>query len=142
MPLILNCGYFYQMREESRSLQEVDPQKDPELVLDTIKALQDFEREEYQRLDAIKRAVKDGKAVSKYEIMYVVDRYEKLQQEAEYKKKVQWTLDVIKRLQQSMIGNFESLDVIKNRLEEGIILDEEKINYLKENWTQLRKIKK
>lgn len=139
MPLILNCEYFYQMREESGLLQ-IDSQKNPELVIDTVKALQDFEREEYQRLDVIKRAIKDGKAVSKYEIRHIVGRYEKLQQETEYEKKVQWTIDVIKRLQQSMIGNSESLDAIKDRLEEGIVLDKEEINYLKENWKLLRKI--
>ncbi|HET6458572.1 MAG TPA: hypothetical protein VFG24_06805 [Nitrosopumilaceae archaeon] len=129
------------MREESSLLQKMDPQKNPELVLDTVNALQEFERVEYQRLDDIKRAIKDGKTIPKHEIMNIVGRYEKLQHEAENKKKVQWTISVIKKLQQSMIGNFEIMDVIKNKLEEEITLDESEINYLKENWKQLRKIK-
>jgi len=140
MPLILKCDNFDMMREESRLFQQADPQKDPKLVMDTLRALQDFEIEEYQRLDKIKLAIKNGRTVPKNEIMHIVGRYEKLQQEAEYNKKVQWTLDVIKKLQHSMIGNSETLDTIQNKLEEGIILDEKEISYLKHNWKQLRKI--
>ena len=129
------------MREESGLLQKIYSEKVPEIVMETVTALQDIEREEFQRLDAIKRAIKEGQTVSKYEIRHVFGRYEKLQQETEYEKKVQWTMDVIKQLQQSKIGNFVWLDEIKNRLEEGIILDNEEINYLKENWQVLKKIK-
>ena len=129
------------MGKESVLLQE-DHQRNPELVLGMINALQDLEKEEYHRLDAVKSALQDGKTVSKYEIRHLVSTYEKLQQEAEYQIKVQWTLDVIKKLQQAKIGIFERLNEIQNRLEEGETLHEDEINYLKTNWKLLRKIEK
>ena len=126
------------MREESKLLQKVDPQKNPELVIGAIKALQDYEIEEYERLDAIRRALQIGKPVKKDEIRRLGALYEKLQYEAEYQGKVEWTLDVIKRLQESKIGNSARLDTIKTHLEDGRTVDREEINYLKEKWKQLR----
>ena len=129
------------MGNESILLQE-DNQRNPELVLGMINALQDLERDEYYRLDAVKRALRDGRTISKYEIRHLISTYEKLQQESEYQKKVQWTLDVIKQLQQAKIGIFEKLNEIQNKLEEGETLHEDEINYLKINWKLLRKIEK
>ncbi len=126
------------MGEELKLLQKVDPQKNPEQVIDAIKALQDYEIEEYERLDAIRRALQDGKPVKKDEIRRLGTMYEKLQQEAEYQRKVKWTLDVIKRLQESKIDNSQRLDAIKNLLEDGQTVDKEEISYLKEKWKKLR----
>jgi len=126
-------------KEEPKLLQEnLDLQKNPELIIGEIESLQDFELEEYARLDSIKRDLKDGKDVPKYKIKTLGDRYERLQQEDEYRRKVQWTLDVIKKLQDAQIGNSRRVGIIKDRLEEGSILDEKEIRYLKENWKLLK----
>jgi len=58
------------MREESKILQKVDPQKNPELVIGVIKALEDYEIEEYERLDAIRRALQTGKPIKKDNIKF------------------------------------------------------------------------
>jgi hypothetical protein len=129
------------MGNESILLQE-DNQRNPELVLGMINALQDLERDEYYRLEAIKRELRDGKTIPKYEIRRLISISEKLQKESEYQKKVQWTLDVIKQLQQAEMGIFERLNEIQNRLEEGETLHEDEINYLKINWKLLRTIEK
>ena len=127
-----------EMREESKALLKVDPQGNPSLVIGAIKELQEFERDEYARLDSIKKALEDGKPVSKYEILHVRAMYVKLQQEGEYQRKLDWSLDAIKMLQESKIGNFQKLDAIKNKLEEEKTLDDEEISYIKENYKQLR----
>ena len=53
-----------------QTITKVDSQKSPELVIDVIKALQDYEIEEYERLDAIRRALQTGKAVKKDNIKF------------------------------------------------------------------------
>jgi len=112
------------MREESKGLLKADPQGNPSLIIGAIKELQEFEQ--------------DGKPVSKYEILHVSAMYEKLQHEVEYQRKVDWTLDAIKRLQESKLGNFEKLNTIKHKLEEEKTLDEEETSYIKENYKRLR----
>ena len=126
------------MREESKALLKADPQGNPSLVIGAIKELQDYERDEYARLDSIKKTLEDGKPVSKHEISHVRAMYEKLEQEAEYQKKIDWTLDAIKMLQESKIGNFQKLDSIKNKLEEEKVLEQEEISYIRENYKRLR----
>ena len=126
------------MREESKALLKADPQGNPSLIIGAIKELQEFEKDEYARLDSIRKTIQDGKPVSKYEILHVSAMYEKLQHEVEYQRKVDWTLDAIKRLQESKLGNFEKLNAIKHKLEEEKTLDEEETSYIKENYKRLR----
>ena len=126
------------MREESKALLKADPQGNPSLIIGAIKELQEYEKDEYARLDSIRKALEDGKPVSKYEILHVRALYEKLQHEVEYQRKVDWTLDAIKRLQESKLGNFEKLNTIKHKLEEEKTLDEEETSYIKENYKRLR----
>ncbi len=126
------------MREEHKTLLKEDPQGNPSLVITAIKELQEFERDEYARLDYIKKDLLDGKPISKNEAMHVKHMYEKFQQEIEYQKKVSWTLNAIKRMQETKIGSSEKLDTIKNKLEEERNLDEQEISYIKEGYRQLR----
>ena len=126
------------MRDESWALLKSDPERNPSLVIGAIKELQEHERDESARLDSIRKALEGGNPVSKYEISHVRALYEKLQDQIEYKKKVAWTLDAIKRLQETKIGNFEILEVIKKKLEEEKTLDDQEKNYIKENYKRLR----
>ncbi len=125
--------------KDSQLQEDIDLHENPELIIGAIEALQDFEIEEYARLNAIKKALQDGKTVTKYQIKGLDARYERLQKEDSYRRRVQWTLDVIKKLQEAQIGNSKRFGIIKDRLEEGITLDEEEISYLKENWKLLWK---
>ena len=53
-----------------QNITKRDPQKNPELVIGVIKALEDYEIEEYERLDAIRRALQTGKPVKKENIKF------------------------------------------------------------------------
>ena len=54
--------------------------------------------------------------------------------------KIQWTLDVIKRLQEYEIGDPERINRIKKALEEGKQLDKDEIDYIKQKYNMLQKI--
>ena len=129
--------------DQSESFQGgIDLQGNPELVIGMIESLQDFEIEEYQRLNSIKKSLRYGRPVPKYKIAGLDARYVMLQRESEHQRKIQWTLDEIERFLRAKIGDPKRLHIIKSRLEEGKGVDEEEIRYLKENYKLLRKVVK
>ena len=68
----LICISRFNLSNEGRiqNITKRDPQKNPELVIGVIKALEDYEIEEYERLDAIRRALQTGKPVRKENIKF------------------------------------------------------------------------
>jgi len=120
-------------------LEDIDFEGNPELVIGMIESLQDFEIEEYQRLNAIKKALQSGKPVPKYKISGLDATYLRLQRESEHQGKIQWTLDIIESFLKVKIGDPKRLHILKNRLEEGREVDEKEISYLRENYKLLRK---
>lgn len=129
------------MKGQPGLLQEEDIQENPRLVLDMVRTVQNYAKEEYQALDGLKRDLEEGKTVSRYEISCLVDRYQGLQEEVTHQRKVRWTIDVIKRIQEAKIGNKEILDVIKSSLEDGRLLDKTEVGYVKDNWRMLQKVR-
>lgn len=121
-------------------LEDVGFETDPEMVIGMIESLQDFEIEEYQRLNAIKKALRRGRPVPKYKIIGLDARYLRLQHESEKQRKVQWTVDIIERLLRAKIGDPKRLRILKSRLEEGKTIDEQEVSYLRENYKLLRKV--
>ena len=120
-------------------LEDIDFEGNPELVIGMIESLQDFEIEEYQRLNAIKKALQSGKPVPKYKISGLDTTYLRLQRESEHQGKIQWTLDIIESFLKVKIGDPKRLHILKSRLEEGREVDEKEISYLRENYKLLRK---
>jgi len=120
-------------------LEDIDFEGNPELVIGMIESLQDFEIEEYQRLNAIKKALQSGKPVPKYKISGLDATYLRLQRESEHQGKIQWTLDIIESFLKVKIGDPKRLHILKSRLEEGREVDEKEISYLRENYKLLRK---
>jgi hypothetical protein len=128
------------MQEQPNLVQKQDIKENPRLVLDMVSAIQNYAKEEYQVLDALKRDLEEGKTISIYEISCLIDRYERLYDKEKQRQKILWTIDVINRLQDAKIGNREILDVMKHSLEEGRALDQSEIRYIKENWRLLPKV--
>lgn len=120
-------------------LEDIEFEGDPELVIGMIESLQDFEIEEYQRLNAIKKALRHGRPVPKYKIMGLDAKYLRLQHESEKQRKIQWTVDIIERFLRAKIGDPKRLHILKSRLEEGRVIDEQEVSYLRENYKLLRK---
>ena len=120
-------------------LEDIDFEGNPELVIGMIESLQDFEIEEYQRLNAIKKALQSGKPVPKYKISGLDATYLRLQRESEHQGKIQWTLDIIESFLKVKIGDPKRLHILKNRLEEGREVDEKELSYLREIYKLLRK---
>lgn len=120
-------------------LEDIDFEGNPELVIGMIESLQDFEIEEYQRLNAIKKALQSGKPVPKYKISGLDTTYLRLQRESEHQGKIQWTLDIIESFLKVKIGDPKRLHILKSRLEEGREVGEKEISYLRENYKLLRK---
>ena len=120
-------------------LEDIDFEGNPELVIGMIESLQDFEIEEYQRLNAIKKALQSGKPVPKYKISGLDATYLRLQRESEHQGKIQWTLDIIESFLKVKIGDPKRLHILKSRLEEGREVDEKELSYLRENYKLLRK---
>jgi len=54
--------------------------------------------------------------------------------------KINWTLDIIKKLQSQKIGDYARLDAIKHALENGRIIYESDKRYLKEKYKELQKL--
>ncbi len=119
--------------------QDIDFEGKPDLVIGMIESLQDYEIQEYQRLNSIKKALRAGRHVPRYKIMGLDTRYLMLQRECENQRKTLWTLDVIERFLRVKIGDPKKLRILKSRLEDGKTVDEQEIDYLKENYRLLRK---
>ena len=120
-------------------VNEADPETSREFILDMVKELLRFSEEEYQTLDVLRIELEEGKTISKPDFRRLLDKYEKLQEEEMHKKRIQWTLDIIKKLHQAKIGNKEMLDIAKDDLEQGRVLGQAEIIYIKENWKILQK---
>jgi len=129
------------LKEKSKQLQSiVDNQTKAQFALEAIKKLQESEMRSSERLDAIKKALQEGSPVAESELRFLNTKYEQLQQTVDNQRKVEWTLDVIKQLKESEIGNPQRLDAIKIALEEGRIVEESEVSYLKEKYKLLQKI--
>jgi hypothetical protein len=93
-----------------------------------------------ERLNGIKKNLEEGIAVDKAEVDYLKQNFKVLQKVLDEKKKIQWTFDLIQNLKANEIGNFDRLDIIKKKLEEGRPADKHEIEYLKEKHDMLQKI--
>src|SRR5437870_9818795 len=86
-------------------LEDIALEGNAEMIIGMIESLQDFEIEEYQRLNSIKKALRNGRPVPKYKIMGLDTRYVRLQHESEQQRKVQWTVNTIERFLRARIGD-------------------------------------
>ena len=120
-------------------LDEIGFEGESELIIGMIESLQDFEIEEFQRLNAIKKALRNGRPVPKFKIAGLDARYVRLQHESEKQRKIQWTVDIIERFLRTKVGDANRLHILKSRLEEGKTIDEQEVGYLRENYKLLRK---
>jgi len=129
------------LEEKSKQLQRIiDTQTKAELVMQAFNKLHESELRDSQRLDAIKKELQQGKQVAENEVNFLNTKYEELQQEIDHQKRVQWTIGVIKRLQEAEIGDHTRLEVIKSALEEGRSVEQGEVSYLKEQYKLLQQI--
>lgn len=129
------------LEEKSNQLQKiVENQRKTELALQALDKLHESELRDSERLNAIKKALQEGKPVTESEINFLNTRYAKLQQEIDHQKRTRWTMDVIKRLHEAEIGDYARLEAIKTALEEGKNVDQSEISYLKEKYKILQQI--
>ena len=129
------------LEEKSKQLQRIiDTQTKAELVMQAFNKLHESELRDSQRLDAIKKELQQGNQVAENEVNFLNAKYEELQQEIDRQKRVKWTIAMIKRLQETQIGDHTRLEVIKSALEEGRSVDQGEVSYLKEQYKLLRQI--
>src|SRR2546426_629521 len=110
--------------------RELEHQNKVEWTLETIKKLKEFGVGIPERLEKIKQLLEDEMPVSESEARYLREEYKVLTQMLSVKKKIDWTLGVIKDLQEMEIGNSERLLAIKRNLEARRPVPESEINYL------------
>src|SRR5947209_6144121 len=110
--------------------RELEHQNKIEWTLETIKKLKEFGVGIPERLEKIKQLLEDEMPVSESEARYLREEYKVLTQMLSVKKKIDWTLGVIKDLQEMEIGNSERLLAIKKNLEARRPVPESEINYL------------
>ena len=110
--------------------RELEHQNKVEWTLETIKKLKEFGVGIPERLEKIKQLLEDEMPVSESEARYLREEYKVLTQMLTVKKKIDWTLGVIKDLQEMEIGNSERLLGIKTNLEARRPVPESEINYL------------
>ena len=110
--------------------RELEHQNKVEWTLETIKKLKEFGVGIPERLEKIKQLLEDEMPVSENEARYLKEEYKVLTQMLSVKKKIDWTLGVIKDLQEMEIGNSERLLAIKTNLEARRPVPESEINYL------------
>ena len=129
------------LEEKSRQLQIVlENKRKAELAMQALDKLRGSELRDSERLGVIKKALQEGKPVGESEINFLNTKYEKLQKEIDYQNRVQWTINVIKRLHEEEIGEYARLEKIKTALEAGRNVDQSEISYLKEEYKILRQI--
>ena len=137
---LYECDKQY-LEEKSQQLQKIiDTQIKAELALQAFNELHESELSDSQRLGAIKKALQEGKQVAEGEINFLNTKYEELQQEIDRQKRVQWTIGMITRLQETEIGDQARLEVIKFSLKEGRSVDQGEISYLREKYKLLQQI--
>src|SRR3989442_718039 len=110
--------------------RELEHQNKIEWTLETIKKLKEFGVGIPEMLDKIKQLLEDEMPVPENEARYLREEYKVLTQMLTVKKKIDWTLGVIKDLQEMEIGNSERLLGIKTNLEARRPVPESEINYL------------
>jgi len=131
---------FLDIRHEKLK-QEINHQDQIQWTIEFIKRLEEEEIGNYEQLEKINAALEDDESISQSEIDYLKEKYAILQQ-IDADKKLQWTIDIIGKLQEFEIGNYKRLEKIKSALEKEGTVDPKEISYLKEKFSRLLVIKK
>ena len=127
--------------EKSKQFQQiVEIKRKTELTLQALNILHETAVRDSERLNAIKKALQEGKLVAESEIAFLNVKHEALKQEIDLQNRTKWTIDVIKRLHEEEIGDYARLASIKAALEEGRKVDQREISYLKEKYKILQQV--
>jgi chromosome segregation ATPase len=121
--------------------QEIDQQNQIQETISLIKKLHEEEIGDYTRLEKINILLEDDEIISQSDIDYLNEKHSMLQQ-IDANKKVNWTIDIITKLQEYEVGDYKRLEKIKTALENGHTVNPEEVSYLKEKFNQMLIIKK
>jgi hypothetical protein len=130
----------YVNAELEKIMQSIGGNNQVRWTLDVIRKMRENRIGQSDRLNMINRALEENRPVDKVEVDYLKQNYRILQKVLDEKKKIQWTLDLIKKLQENEIGNFDRMNIIKKTLEEGKPVGKHEIEYLQEKYSMLQKI--
>jgi hypothetical protein len=108
--------------------------------LHMINKLLDSEIGDTGRLRLIKQNILEGKPVVESDELYFKEKYEQFAQIDENEKTTREALVIIEKLKQAEIGNSERLDVIKEKLEQRIVLPIPDIRYFNEKAKELKRL--
>ena len=128
------------MEKVSAKLKEaIEHEKKAQWTLDLISQLKQAKIGHNSKLDQISRLVEAGKPVDESDRQYLMELQNHFHKVSEYKDKVTWSLDAIRKLQEAEIGHLGRLASIRHEIEQGNIISEKDQTYLNFRYEKLHR---
>ena len=117
--------------EDGRTLYHSDKKylQEKSILLEKI---EDEKRKSDEVLQFLnKSSLQEGRQATENEIRFLEIRNEKLKQEINHQTKIQWTIELIKRLYAEEIGDYKRLEKIMMALKDDASISQNDVDYLK-----------
>ncbi len=103
----------------------------------TIERLSEFGMGDKERLAKIKKLLDEEVTLSEDETGYIRKQHRLVQQAQSYKRKLEAVVDLVDKLQENEVGDYQRLEEIRQTIEERKHIPESEISYLKEKYRML-----
>ena len=128
------------LKQASTKFKEaVEHEKKVDWTLNLISQLKQAKIGDADKLDQITKSLKSGK-VGDVDVKYLMEKKMHLKKVVENKTKVSWSLDAIKKLQESEVRHSDKLEKIRHTVEQGKLISENEQNYLNARYEKLQRV--
>jgi hypothetical protein len=118
----------------------VHHQRELQWTASLIAQLKEAKIGDIKKLEQIKNSLQKGEIITENDQQYLKDKASYLTQILDCKKKVSWSINMIKKMQEAEIEYSRRLDAIRIKVEEGSYVSKEEINYANTRYEKLQKI--
>ncbi|HET6458574.1 MAG TPA: hypothetical protein VFG24_06815 [Nitrosopumilaceae archaeon] len=124
----------------SKFKQLGEQEKKSKWTLDLISQLREAKIGDSDKFDQITRTIKSGKAVDEIDKKYLMEKQMHFKKVVENKTKVSWSIDAIKKLQETEVKHSNKLEKIRHAVEQGKPISENEQTYLDARYEKLRHV--
>ncbi|HKC78850.1 MAG TPA: hypothetical protein VKB83_02000 [Nitrosopumilaceae archaeon] len=117
-----------------------EQEKKAKWTLDLIYQLKHAKIGDGDKLDQITRTIKSGKLVDEADKKYLMEKKMHYKKIVENKAKVSWSIDTIKKLQETETKHSNKLEKLRSAVEQGKPITENEQNYLNARYEKLRHV--
>jgi len=117
-----------------------EQEKKAKWTLGLISQLKQAKIGDADKLDQISRTIKSGKLVDEIDKKYLSEKKMQFKKVVENKTKVSWSIDAIKKFQETEAKHSNKLEKLRNAVEQGKTISENEQNYLNARYEKLRHV--